>query len=88
MDANNNLYIIDPSSHRVRVLTSLDTSAKINTVVGVTHPGSTSYPSGNGADNASATAVQLNNPWGLTISSDGRFVVSDSGNSVVRETAP
>ena len=69
------LYVADAGRHRI-VSVDLDTGALTN-VIGVTdQPG---Y-----GDDVPFSEAKLNDPWHFTFGADGRMVVSDSGNGVIR----
>ncbi|MBS2020957.1 MAG: hypothetical protein JST92_00990, partial [Deltaproteobacteria bacterium] len=73
------LYLTDPFSHRVRVLSDLTTSATMTTVAGyATQTGS------NGADGPSAF-VGLNQPHAVAFAPNGSIVIADTFNYTLRE---
>ena len=42
---------------------------------------------GNSGDDGPATDAQLNEPAGVAVTTDGGFLITDSGNSVVRKVS-
>lgn len=73
-DAQNHLYIADSLNHRVR---RVDPSGRITTVAGT-------GVSGLAGDGGPAVAAQLNGPQGLAFDSQGRLLIADTYNHVVR----
>ena len=83
LDGRGRLYISDAFNNRVRMV---DTRGRISTVAG---SGPTGYGAGSySGDGDSATSATLNAPAGLTVSADGRLLIADQGNNVVRVLQP
>lgn len=76
VDSNNNLYISDYYSHKVRKVTA--STGIISTVAGTGIMGS----KGNGG---LATAANLNHPVGLALDSSANVYISDSFNNEIRK---
>ncbi len=72
VDAAGDLFILDSSNHRVRLV---DTSGVISTVAG---SGSASYSGDGGA----ALSAGLYGPQGVALDSQGNVYIADSGNRV------
>lgn len=78
LDGDTRLYIADSNNHRIR---SLDlTTGIITTLAG--------GPRGFSGDDGPASAARFNNPRGLTVDSQGRLIIADTFNSVVRVITP
>jgi sugar lactone lactonase YvrE len=75
LDAADNLYIADYSNHRVRMVTPDGT---ITTVAGTGTPG---YA----GDHGPAAQARVNGVYGVRVHPDGRLLIADSGNHVVRQ---
>jgi DNA-binding beta-propeller fold protein YncE len=75
LDAADNLYIADYSNHRIRKVTPEGT---ITTVAGTGTPG---YA----GDHGPAAQAQVNGAYGVRVHPDGRLLIADSGNHVVRQ---
>jgi hypothetical protein len=73
-DRQGNLFVADTFSHRIRKIT---TDGHIYTVAGTGEAGF----SGNGGPAALAT---LNTPYGIFVDSQGRLLIADSENHVIR----
>ena len=74
-DALGNLYIADQSNNVVR---KINTTGIISTVVGY-------YGLGNySGDEGTATAAQLNSPWGLALDVKGNIYIADENNNRLR----
>ena len=54
----------------------------------ITRVAGTTGTSGSVGDDAAATDAQLRSPQALAVTSDGGFLVADTGNHVVRKIAP
>jgi sugar lactone lactonase YvrE len=72
---NNQLYVSDKNSRRVRVINS---AAKINAFAGTGSPGYT-------GDNGPATLAKLADTWQLAVDSCGNVYIADSTASVIRK---
>jgi DNA-binding beta-propeller fold protein YncE len=72
------LYLTDPYSMRVRVLSDLTTSATMTTLAGIA-------TTGNGSDGPAAASVGLKLPLALAFAPNGSLLVADTGNFAVRE---
>jgi sugar lactone lactonase YvrE len=77
VDAGDNLYIADYGNHRVRKVTP---GGVITTVAGTGTPGFA-------GDHGPAAAAQLHGVSGVQVHPDGRLLIADSGNHVVRQVA-
>ncbi|MFH1743457.1 MAG: NHL repeat-containing protein [bacterium] len=77
VDATGNVFIVDSSNHRVRVV---DTNGIVRTVAGV---GGLEF--GYAGDNGPATAALLLKPSGIDIDKAGNLYIVDQFNSVVRK---
>jgi sugar lactone lactonase YvrE len=77
LDAMGNLYIADRANHRVRKVTP---EGVITTVAGTGVPG---YQ----GDHGPAAQARLNGLHGANVHPDGRLLIADSGNHVVRQVA-
>ena len=77
-DDADNLYIADHLNHRVRKVTPEGT---ISTVAGTGTPGYS-------GDHGPAAAAELNGVYGVRGHPDGRLLISNSGNHVVRQITP
>ena len=75
------LYVVERLAHRIRKLSDLTASATVSTVVGT-------GAAGNGADFLSPLGTALNSPWSIAVLPDGKMVIADSGNHVVRTIWP
>lgn len=73
-DTDGNLYIADFANHRVRVVTP---DGRIATVAGV---GLHGYD----GDGGPATAAKLDGPYGLAFDAEGRLLIAEGFNNVVR----
>ncbi len=71
---NGSLYLTDQGSSRIR---AIDTNGIISTIAG------TGF-SGYSGDLGSATTAQIAGPWGMTVSSGGDVIISDSSNYRIR----
>jgi sugar lactone lactonase YvrE len=78
LDGDDTVYIADSGNHRIRKL-DLSTSI-ISTVAG--------GPSGFSGDGGPASAARFYNPRGLTVDDQGRLIIADTFNSVVRVITP
>jgi len=76
-DGGGNLYIADHANHRVRKVTQ---GGVITTVAGTGAPGFT-------GDHGPATQARLDGVYGVLAHPDGRLLIADSGNHVVRQVA-
>ena len=76
LDAAGNLYIVDQSNHRIRIVNT--TTGIINTFAG----------NGTGAytgDGGQATAASLHYPSGVATDLNGNIYISDAGNNCIRK---
>jgi len=73
-DAAGNLYIGDARNHAVRIITP---DGMIDTFAGT---GTAGYS----GDGGPAKQAQLNNPYNLAVDPEGRLLIGDSGNHVIR----
>ncbi|HSA80484.1 MAG TPA: hypothetical protein VLE23_06650, partial [Geminicoccaceae bacterium] len=78
LDSAGSLYIADHANHRVRKVTP---DGVITTVAGTGTPGCA-------GDHGPAAQAQLDGVYGIQVHPDGRLLVADSGNHVVRQVAP
>jgi uncharacterized protein (TIGR03437 family) len=78
MDRFGNLYLSDTDNHRVR---RVSPSGIITTVAGT-------GVAGFSGDGGTATAAQLNLPYGLAIDYNGNLYIADLGNQRVRRVGP
>lgn len=74
IDAQGTLYIADVMNHRIRRINS---DGIITTVAGTGKPG---Y----GGDYGPAKSASLNTPYGVCIDKEGRLLIADSENHVIR----
>jgi sugar lactone lactonase YvrE len=74
-DGDGRLLVADTFNHRIR---RIDTRGVISTIVG---DGKASYSTAN----ATALAVSLNNPQGITLDGAGNLYIADTYNHVVRK---
>jgi sugar lactone lactonase YvrE len=74
LDAEGNLYISDADNNRVR---TVDRAGIITTVAGTGAPGAA-------GDGGPATEAQLDAPAGLVFDPEGRLVIADQGNDLIR----
>lgn len=86
VDAAGNVYIADTGNHVIR---KVDTAGIITTVVGTYRAGGASVAPITSnqvrAENGKAArAVTLTGPYGVTVDSQGRLLISDTGNHVIR----
>ena len=79
-DANGNVYIADTKNMMVRKVTP---AGVITTIAGI-GPDSGGY-GGFGGDGSSATAAQLNNPYGVAADAAGNVYIADSYNNRIRK---
>ncbi len=75
IDANNNVYVADYGSNRIRMITAAGT---VSTLAGST----------NGYVNATGTSAKFKNPRGVTVDASGNVYVADSNNNAIRMIAP
>lgn len=68
---------VDQQNHRIR---KVDTAGIISTVAG-------NGTLGSGGDGGPATSAQLSNPYGLSLTADGGFLIGDQGNNRVRKVS-
>jgi sugar lactone lactonase YvrE len=76
IDAFGNLYVADTGNHAIRLIAP---SGLVTTMIGTGSPG---YQSGPGR------TAMLNMPTGLAIDTEGRLLIADGGNRVVRVATP
>lgn len=77
LDAAGNLYIADYANHRVRMVAP---DGRIATLAGTGTPGYS-------GDHGPPAQAQLNGVYGVHVHQDGRLLIADSGNHVVRQVA-
>jgi sugar lactone lactonase YvrE len=75
VDAFGNLYIADEFNHSIREVT---TDGNINTIAG-------NQTAGFQGDGGSATAAELNFPFGLSLDNSGNIYIADMDNQVIRQ---
>ena len=78
LDGDTTLYIADSGANRIRKLDL--TTGIITTVAGSTR--------GFSGDGGAASSARFYNPRGLTVDSQGRLIIADTFNSVVRVITP
>jgi sugar lactone lactonase YvrE len=78
LDGDGTLYVADSGNHRIR---KVDLSTGIITTVA-------GGPSGFSGDGGPASAARFYNPRGLTVDDQGRLIIADTFNSVVRVITP
>lgn len=78
LDGDGTLYVADSGNHRIRKV-DLSTGL-ITTVAG--------GPRGFSGDGGPASAARFYNPRGLTVDEQGRLIIADTFNSVVRVITP
>jgi alpha-tubulin suppressor-like RCC1 family protein len=76
LDVANNLYIVDPVLHSVRMV---DNYSSIFTIAGT--PGTM----GSSGDTGLATNAKLNNPLGIAVDRSKNIYIADTGNHVIRK---
>jgi trimeric autotransporter adhesin len=77
-DRSNNLYIVDNGNNRIRKVDHL--TGIISTVAG-------NGTRGFSGDNGAATSASLNNPYGVTIDSNGNLYFGELNTSRIRKVA-
>ncbi len=77
VDSRGNLYIADPTHHRIR---RVDPAGVITTIAGT---GVAGY-SGNQEVPSPALEAMLNTPMGVAVDRFGRVFISDNGNNLIR----
>jgi len=77
-DLSGNIYIADAQGHRVR---QVSRAGVIRTIAGTGQPGFS-------GDGGSASAAQLNSPYGLAFDNRGNLYIADLGNGRVRRVNP
>lgn len=77
VDASGNVYVADTGNHTIRKVTS---AGVVTTVAGMA-----GY---SGALNATGSAARFNQPFSITVGSDGNIYVSDRGNGLIRKVTP
>jgi sugar lactone lactonase YvrE len=78
-DAKGNVYILERSSHALRVV---DSAGKIRTVVGA------NGKAGNSGDGGDARSATMNGPKHLCVDRGGNVIIADSENHVIRKYTP
>src|ERR1700694_1685279 len=78
LDSQGNVYIADPSHHRVR---KVNVAGMIQTVAG---SGSPDFS----GDGGPANAARLNAPYGVAADRAGNLYIADLGNNRVRKVGP
>src|ERR1700682_3122308 len=78
LDSQGNVYIADPSNHRVR---KVNAAGMIQTVAG---SGSPDFS----GDGGPANAARLNAPYGVAADRAGNLYIADLGNNRVRKIGP
>jgi len=76
--SGSNLYVADSGTHRIRKI-SLTPPYAVTTIAGT---GSSGY-----LDNATGTAAQFNNPYGLAVNASGVVYVADANGNRIRSIA-
>jgi adhesin/invasin len=89
-DSNGNLYIADTGNHVVRMVTP---AGVISTVAGHYRPGGSDIApvaaaTVRGESGALAAAITLTAPYGVTVDSNDRLWICDTGNHVIRVLYP
>lgn len=80
---NNNIYIADAGNNAIRYMHW--SSQIISTIAGpITAPGSTPS-SGYNDNNGQAIGAQFNNPWRITVNSNGDVYITDASNHRIRK---
>lgn len=74
-DASGNLYIADTGNNVVRAVSAA--TGDISTVAG---NGTAGYQ----GDGGTATAAELNTPWGVFAATNGKLYIADFGNNAIR----
>lgn len=82
VDSQENIYIADSRSHRIRKIDAI--TSIINTIAGSGPP----HISGFSGDGGAATSSRLNEPKGLTIDNAGNLFFTDYLNHRVRKLTP
>ena len=77
VDATGNVYVVDSSNYRIRLI---DTSGMVRTVAGV---GGLEF--GYAGDNGPATAALLLRPSGMDVDDQGNMYIADQFNNVIRK---
>src|ERR1700720_2665724 len=78
LDSQGNVYIADPSNHRVR---KVNAAGIIQTVAG---SGSPDFS----GDGGLASGARLNAPYGVAVDRAGNLYIADLGNNRVRKVGP
>jgi streptogramin lyase len=78
IDSHGNLYIVDASANRIRVVNS---GGIINTIAGIGTPGYS-------GDNGPALNAQFNNSFEIKLDASGNLYVADRANNVIRVLQP
>ncbi|WP_158527025.1 T9SS type A sorting domain-containing protein [Flavobacterium aciduliphilum] len=73
VSTNGNLFVSDRLNHRVLIWNSIPTTNATAADIVIGQPDFVSNSPGNGASN-------LNKPWGLWVTNDGKFLVADNTN--------
>jgi sugar lactone lactonase YvrE len=78
LDAAGNIYLADPTYHRVRKITVA--TQKISTIAGTGTPDYT-------GDGGLATSANLHSPSDVLVDKSGNILIDDNGNNVLRKIA-
>jgi len=76
VDSSDNLYIVDRGNYRIR---------KVDQVTGIITTVAGNGTQGFSGDNGTATAASLNNPYGVTVDSNGNLYFGDLNTSRIRK---
>ncbi len=76
LDNSGNLYIVDDNN----VIRMVNAAGTISTVAG-----NIAFGNGYSGDGGSATAAELDAPWGVACDASGNFYIADVGNNVIRK---
>ncbi|MCM2357034.1 MAG: Ig-like domain repeat protein [Geobacteraceae bacterium] len=76
VDSSNNLYIVDRGNYRIR---------KVDHVTGIISTVAGNSTKGFSGDNGTAASASLNNPYGVTIDSNGNLYFGDLNTSRIRK---
>lgn len=89
VDAAGNLFFVESTAHRVRVIPAQDgTLCGQSVVAGRLHTLAGSGTAGYNGDGPDARAQHLKSPGDVLLEADGGLIVSDTGNNRIRRIAP